>query len=199
MATPISKTIEQLFSYSGGRSCSPIYNYLDAAYPGWTGDTVVDVLTFLEGARAVGQSGNVLHGISFFMSATQRKTYLAWASAQMLSLIPVGYPRLAALTALRADLVDYVTTPNAPKKIALLIKAKLIRPTATGPSADAEMYLANAFKGLTVDIANDSIDGTTVISFSEGLAMASYRIGVITKGAAQGAMLTKMEEIIGLI
>ncbi len=196
MATPISKTIGECFALSGGKSCKAVYDFIEATYPGWTEDTVIDVLAWTEGLRALGQSNAVNYGLYRGLTNAQAKQFINWALTQFITHTPDGYARKAAMITLKDDLADYIAAPTNPKKLALLVKAKAIKPST---DSHAELYVANAFKGITVAIANNAVTGDVLNELGHCLTRAASLLSSMTILEANDAILTKLQRILGVI
>ncbi len=196
MATPISQTIGTLFSYSGGVSCREVYDRLDVVLPGWTEDTVVDALAYLEDMRSIGQAGNANRGLYFALTPPMRLTFMAWALDQIILLTPASYPRKPDMILLRAELADFVAAPTVAKRNALIAVAKAIKPNTAIP---AEMFVANCFKGVTKAVANNTVDGLVITELARNLRNVGVALAGLTLNQADGAILTELERIIGVI
>ena len=196
MATPIQVTIGVAFGYTGGKSCQAVYDYAEANYPGYTEDTTIDVLTWCEGLRAIGLSMHANHGLYHGLSVAQQKTFINWALTQIIAYTPAGYSRRAAMIQLKADLADYIAAPTVQKKNALLATAKAIKPVTSIP---AEVYVANAFKGITNAVANNVVTGEIIRDLVRDLKQAAIRLNGLTSLQVEDAILTKLERIIGVV
>lgn len=196
MATPISKTIGELFGYSGFKSCKAIYDFADSAYPAWTEDTSVDVLAWTEGLRAINQSGNANYAIYRGLTNAQKQTFINWALTAMINHTPDSYPRKAAMITLKNEIADYMAAPTAPKRTNLLAKAKAIKPTT---SSEAELLVANGLKGITVAVATNQVTGEVLQELGRSLNRAGARLAGLTVLEVNNAILTKLQQIIGII
>jgi hypothetical protein len=196
MATPISKTIGECFALSGGKSCKAVYDFIEATYPGWTEDTVIDVLEWTEGLRALGQSSAVNYGLYRGLTNAQAKQFINWVLNQFISHTPDAYARKAAMITLKEDLADYISAPTNPKKAALLAKAKAIKPST---DSHAELYVANAFKGITVAVANNAVTGDVLNELGHCLTRAGHLVGGLTILQVNNAILTRLQTILGVI
>ncbi len=196
MAIQISKTIGELFAYSGGASCREVYNRLDAVLPGWTEDTVVDALAYLEDMRSIGQAGNANRGLYFALTAPMRLNFMAWALDQIILATPGSYTRKPAMVQLRADLADYVAAPTAQKRNAILATAKAIKPNTSIP---AELFVGNAFKAVAKAIANNTVDGLVITELAKNLRHAGVALAGLSLAQIDDAILTQLEKIIGVI
>lgn len=196
MATPISKTIGELFGYSGFKSCQPIYDFADSAYPSWTEDTVVDVLAWTEGLRAINQSNNANYAIYRGLTNAQKQTFINWALSAITNYAPDSYPRKAAMITLKNEIADYMAAPTAAKRTNLLAKAKAIKPTT---SSRAELLVANAFKGITVAVATNQVTGDILEDLGRSINRAGARLAGLTILQVNNIILTKLQQIIGII
>lgn len=91
MATPISQTIGQLFSYSGGASCKSVYDLLDANHPGWNEDTSLDVLTYCEELRTAGIPWDANFGLIHALTTPQKAQFIAYILQKIIDITPLGY------------------------------------------------------------------------------------------------------------
>jgi hypothetical protein len=196
MAVPISKTIGELFEVSGGKSCKSTLDSLDVFLPGWTEDSVVDVLTYLEALRVRGEARNLNAGILNFLTVPQQKAFITWALDSLIQHTPAGYSRKAAMINLYGLLTDYINAPTAPKKANLLTIAKGIRPVT---SSEAELHVANAFKGATYNVANNTVTGESLNDLARSLYRAGSSLAGVPVLTGAGVVLTQLEKIIGVI
>lgn len=195
MAIPMAKTIGEIFALSHFKSCKGVYDYLEANHPGWTEDTVIDVLTYTEGLRALNQSANAAYGIYNGLSNANQRIFVNWALNQFISHTPNAYPKKNDLIALKDALADYIQSPTAPKRNALLATAKALKPET---NVDAEIFVLNAFKGITVAIANNLVNGEVLRELARNLARAGQKLSNLTIQEIHGAILTKLQQIIGV-
>lgn len=196
MPIQISKTVGEFFAYSGYRSCLSIYSYLDANYPGWTEDTVIDVLEWSEGLRSVGEASNVNYGFYRALNLTQSKEFIPWALAGLLAVTPVGYERLSSLLELKADIEDYILTPSVEKAEALGVVARSIRPDE---NVTADIYVANAFKAIAMALSSSALSGEIVGELGFSLVKAARFLSGADQDETNGSILTKLQQIIGVI
>jgi hypothetical protein len=196
MATPISKTVGQLFIYSHGASCKEVYDLLDSLYPGWTEDTVIDALTWCEQARTAGAANNINFGILHGLTSPMQAQFINWAIAQIISYVPNGYSRKAAMITLQGKISDYLSAPTAGKKATLLSIAKAIKPDTTNAT---EMCVANIFKSVAAEVALGIISGRSLYELATQLRVAADLLGGIPRATTDGTILTQLETIIGVI
>lgn len=202
MATPISRTIGQLFQLSGfGASCQPAYDLLDSVLPGWTEDTSVDLLTYDNYFRNAGLSGLCVYTYLRNLTLAQQKVYVNWAMTTFLSYVPDAFPQKAAMSQIQTDLIDYATTPTNAKKNALLATSKAIKPNT---SNDSDIYARNAFKGIIYSVitavsASTPLSGSALNEFTTNLKRTGMRLTGKTSDQVSAVILTKLEQIIGII
>lgn len=195
--TPITKTIGELFQASGwGATCKSAQDLLDVAFPGWNEDTSVDLLTYDTAFRNAGLSSLCNYSYYRKLTGAQQKQYINWALGVFLTHVPDINPHKAAMVQLKLDLADYITAPTAPKKAALLATAKAIKPNT---SDNVQLFVKNAFKGITVAVANNTVDGSVINEFSTCLKRAGQRLSSKTAVEMDDIILTKLEQIIGII
>lgn len=195
MAVTITKTIGELFAYSGWRACKAIYDALDTSVPGWTEDTSVNVLTYSEGMRTIGQSANVNYSVYRYLSAPQRLNFLNWAFDQLILVTPANYPNKAAMATFKAAIVDCATAPTAQKQNNLRATAKAIKPDT---SSNADLFVANAFKGVANAVANNAVTAEVVGDVAHNLVRASMRLAGLTSLQANDAILTQLQIVVGI-
>lgn len=196
MAIQISKTVGEFFAYSGYRSCPSIYAYLDANYPGWTEDTVIDVLEWSEGLRAAGEASNVNYGFYRALNLTQCKEFIPWVLGQLLTHVDGQYSRKTDLEALKTDIEDFIAEPTLEKGDDLAGTAKDIRPE---PGVMAETYVANAFKAVAAALAASAVSGAVVAALGFSLVKAARFLSDVDQLDTHNAILTKLQQIIGVV
>lgn len=196
MATPRTYTYQQLDDSYGGIPCKKTLVARDDFDSGWVPTDTVDVLTYMEAMYDRDDGYNTCISASRALSNTERRNFINWALDKIIEYTPDGYSRKAAMITLKNDLVDYVTTPTAPKKAALLSTAYAIAPVT---SQDAEILVANAFKGITIAIANNTVTPTVMEHFTNSLMKAGVKLSGASTDTVVRAVLTKLEQVLGLI
>ena len=196
MATPRSYTYQQLDDFFASTPCRNTIDARNDFDPSWEPGDSVDALTYIEAMYDRGDGHHTCMSIVRALDTNERKLFINWALNQIISLTPDGYSRKAAMIDLKDDLVDYVNAPTTPKKNALISTANAIKPIT---SQEAEVWVANGFRLITLAIAYNKVNGEVMERFYISLAKAALFVGGLTKDQIVRATLTKLEEILDLV
>jgi len=209
MATPITLTVGQSRIASEGRTCEPILLGLPVLFPGgYTEDTTFDLLTYCEFFRARGQAANVnyafyrvlvtpaLLALAPGAMTNPDKRFINWGTNLIITHTPAGYARRAAMISLMNALVDYISVPTAAKRNAILATVKAIEPN---PAQQAEMHVANSFKGIAYSVVTNNVTAHVLSDLGLSLVRAGEKLAGLPKIEVENVILTKMEQLIGII
>jgi hypothetical protein len=109
------KTVTELFSYSGGATCNETTDLLNTYYHGWTLETSIDLLGYLEHHRTEGMEVFALVSIFKAFDAGQASSFITWSQGLLSGIVLDGKHQL------RMDAI------NAPNNVECECKCRWLR------------------------------------------------------------------------
>lgn len=185
MANQVIKTVLELQLLSGGVSCAPVLDYLDAAYPGWTLDTEVNVLTYCEGIRAAGSPWAVTYGIYRALTESQREEFLQWGLNKLLTIYSTQ-----DLVDVKEQITNYLETPSPESASQLL---------ADSESLNSAHRIESAVKAAALIVTHGEVTASHLQNLETAIKKGALNIQQTPMLDSVNEILTQLEIITGLI